>query len=454
MKALKKKAGSSVSYFQSKLSSRRGIIFVAAFAVIGGYLLFRSFAAAPEIYLKPAANSVTPGSNFTVELRVNPGRSIDGVESTITYDQAKLQYVSIDSSTSAFPIPLVETGGSGTVQITRGIFAPSVVNSDSLVAKVTFKALASASGSSTLQLAGNATFQGNYINPAKINATVNITGSSTLTATYTLEPSTSTPVAGTAFNLKVYIDTNANMAGGEVKVNLPTGVTYGGTLDTTGSPFNPVQTVTGTTSQLVYIVFATQSRTLTGKQLVATIPVTSATIGAKTITISGQRLVDINDVELSGVGGPSLNITVNNPLNKPIISIPGKPAIGASEQVTNLNLEYTITNFDATATYAVTIGGVPANFTSGKFKIPTSLVNGDHQLKVLVTKGSSTNEATHTILLRNPNVNRNGCIELRDLLAVNKVYGTSTKEYDLNFDNTVSLLDLLTITSKWGTECL
>jgi hypothetical protein len=46
------------------------------------------------------------------------------------------------------------------------------------------------------------------------------------------------------------------------------------------------------------------------------------------------------------------------------------------------------------------------------------------------------------------------CVEFYDLLLVNKGYGAASTELDLNFDNTVSLIDLLTVTGNWGGACI
>ena len=148
--------------------------FVLVFAAVGIYALTLSRAApkakpgggttsgSAQLYLADVPADVTAGSTVTVAVRLNPPSNVDGVESTITYNPSQLQFVAINSTDSAFPAKLMETGGSGTVQITRGIFAPNTISTDSLVSTVSFKTL-KGTKSSQLQIQGKATAQGSYL---------------------------------------------------------------------------------------------------------------------------------------------------------------------------------------------------------------------------------------------------------------------------------------------------
>lgn len=151
-----------------------GASFALAFVGIGAWTLITTFAAPYEIYISPGSGDVSKGQEFDVSLRIDPGTSVDGVTATISYDTSILEFVAIDTSNSAFPVSLEQIGGAGAVVITRGIFAPSVVSSDSLVANVTFRALAASSGPSVIGLSGNASYAGSYTNPQPISATVTV----------------------------------------------------------------------------------------------------------------------------------------------------------------------------------------------------------------------------------------------------------------------------------------
>lgn len=148
---------------------------VAAVVVLaaGGYLLSRNFTASAELSLKPESSSVSVGDSLNVEVRVDPKSAIDGVQATIIYDPDMLTFVSINSDASAFPVELKNTGTDGTIQITRGAFAPTTISDDSLVAEVTFKANQAVSRTN-LELSGQFTSEGTYLNPSTSNGTVTI----------------------------------------------------------------------------------------------------------------------------------------------------------------------------------------------------------------------------------------------------------------------------------------
>ena len=143
----------------------------------------RSLAATNQIYLSPNPNTVQAGDNFTVSLRINPGgTAINGAQATISYNPSNLQYISIDTASSAFPTALVSpSGGNGNVVIVQGILGGSIT-SDSLIANITFKALVG-SGSATLGYNTGATYSpnatsatdGSYTNPTPLDTTVNFT---------------------------------------------------------------------------------------------------------------------------------------------------------------------------------------------------------------------------------------------------------------------------------------
>lgn len=125
-------------------------------------------------FLSPETMTVDSGQNLTTEIRLDPGTMVNGAEVELSYDPDKLQFVSIDSSESAFELELgPQTGGDGTVTIVRGTLQGEI-SSEVLVAKVTFKALAN-SGTGVINIAGNATDSGSYTNPETFGATITFT---------------------------------------------------------------------------------------------------------------------------------------------------------------------------------------------------------------------------------------------------------------------------------------
>lgn len=158
----------------SKQQWRRFALFTTLGLTAGVLGLPISAAAAPiQLYTTPASTTVKPDSTITIDIRTNPGRPIDAVEATIAYNPSFFKYVSTDTTGSAFPVGLPTTTTNTSVTITRGIFLPDVVQSDSSVARVTFKVL-NRTAITTLKLTGNATYQGQYINPTTASTTVRI----------------------------------------------------------------------------------------------------------------------------------------------------------------------------------------------------------------------------------------------------------------------------------------
>ena len=108
--------------------------------------LFTFFGAVPvysaegTLYLSPASKTVNVGSNFTIAIRIDSNEiNINAVQANLSYPTGKLDFVSIDTSTSAFNVPMQETGGGGSVKIARMVI-PNSIKGDKLVANVTFKA--------------------------------------------------------------------------------------------------------------------------------------------------------------------------------------------------------------------------------------------------------------------------------------------------------------------------
>ncbi len=436
-------------------------IFIVAFAALGVFLLTRSLAVGERIYINPSEVEVEPGDTLTVTLRLNGGSGVQAVETILSYDKDKLQFVSIDETSSGFPQGFISSGGDGTVNVTRGQLTGSVT-SDIEIAKVTFSVIASTSSTTALTLSGQTSnTNGDVLVPAFGNSTVTISAEQPVarSASFRIEPTVAAPVVGAQFGLKVYVSSTVPMQGGEVDITLPAGLAYQGTLDNAGSAFNPTTTVTGTGAQRVNLVFVTQSTSLINEQLVTTIPVVATTTGAKNITMSSPRVADLDEQDITPVTSPALSVNVNAAsLPAPTVSRSGGAQLSASNDITGLKQAFTITNFDSGATYTVKFerSGVSQNVTvSGNgFSIPATLGNNDYTLVISSSKSGASGNASFTIRLRSPNVNRQGCVELLDLLAVNGAYGAASTEFDLNFDGSVGLADLLTVTQSWDGACV
>lgn len=151
---------------------------IAIFLLISGlattFSLGYSQAANGEIYISPASSSVEIGNLITIELRINPGTSVNAIQATLDYNQADLQFVS--TQTYTFTACTTDSGGGGSVSLACGEPGGSV-STDTLIANITFKSLVG-SGSDPLTLTNvNAVdpTTGSYTNPAVGNASISYT---------------------------------------------------------------------------------------------------------------------------------------------------------------------------------------------------------------------------------------------------------------------------------------
>ncbi len=124
-------------------------ITVVVAVLLSGLSPTANAAATAQLYLSPASQSVTVGSNLVVSIVINTGgASVNSVQSVLTYPSATFSYVgtSPGSSFGVFPAPSVSAGS---IQFTAG--STSGVSGTQTVAVVTLKA--TATGSASLSLA-------------------------------------------------------------------------------------------------------------------------------------------------------------------------------------------------------------------------------------------------------------------------------------------------------------
>jgi hypothetical protein len=116
---------------------------ILAFGIIGGYVLIHSFAATtgppppPTIYLDLQNQTLPVNSNFTVTIREDSGTTaINAVQANLSYPANLIDFVSIDSSTSAFDVNAAASGGAGVIDLARG--KTGTLTGPQVVAVVTF----------------------------------------------------------------------------------------------------------------------------------------------------------------------------------------------------------------------------------------------------------------------------------------------------------------------------
>jgi chitodextrinase len=117
-------------------------VVIVAVGVVGTVILATKAAGVGVLSLSPATGAVSLGSTVVVTITENSSTTaVNAIEADLTYDQTKLQFVSIDTSTSPFNgLVARATGGGGTVFIADGTTTPTT--GSQVVAKVTFTAIA------------------------------------------------------------------------------------------------------------------------------------------------------------------------------------------------------------------------------------------------------------------------------------------------------------------------
>ena len=168
----KRKKSSFVNRLATAKTSSK--LFVVLFAVIAAYIVSQAFAATGQMYITPAITTIQQNETFTISVRINPETTVDGVDTTVSYDTSLLEFVSVDVSASPFSTELQSDIQPGSIQIVRGLLS-STINTDSLVANITFRALQPTSGSQ-VSLVGNATFAGEFTDPVSASTTITIIG--------------------------------------------------------------------------------------------------------------------------------------------------------------------------------------------------------------------------------------------------------------------------------------
>lgn len=140
---------------QSRVRFSNGhlVVFCLAFAVIGGIVLWRSFAAPPPptIYLNPAAQTFGPNTSFSIQIRENSGTTpVNAVQANLSYSTTLLTLVSIDTTGTAFGVEAQNTGANGSINLARGTCGGcAAVTGDQLVATLNFRTNAT-SGTATV----------------------------------------------------------------------------------------------------------------------------------------------------------------------------------------------------------------------------------------------------------------------------------------------------------------
>jgi chitodextrinase len=351
--------------------------------------------ASASMSLSPASGNVAAGSTFTVTVRENSGTSaVNTVQTAITYDPAKLQYVSMAEGNVFTNIAATDTVTAGRVRVARAVQAGSAgVSGDNPVVVLTFKAL-SASGATSLTIDKTQS----YVNLASTSA--NILGTvagSTFTiasapapasATLSLSPTSGSFANGSTVAVTVKAtSTAAPMTTVQSTINYPAAqLQYVSTTE--GGVFPTAQRTNTATSGVIDIIRSLPggSDGVTGANNVVTISFkVIGTTGAAALTFGNTSAI----YDDSGTGTNILSIVNSTAANYTVAS-PQPTCTGNPSQPTALtrtSTNYTTLGLSWTAStpasgctlagYHILRGGVSiGDVTTGTTFTDSGLVSG------------------------------------------------------------------------------
>jgi chitodextrinase len=175
-----------------RINALIAVVVILAVGVVGTVMLATKAAGVGVLSLAPATSNVSLGSNVVVTITENSSTTaVNAIEADLTYDQTKLQFVSIDTSTSPFNgLVARATGGGGTVFIADGTTTPTT--GSQVVARVTFTAIGT--GATSVNFAASSGIAESTTNSDILGTT----NGATYTIADTTAPSVPTALAKTA----------------------------------------------------------------------------------------------------------------------------------------------------------------------------------------------------------------------------------------------------------------
>lgn len=102
--------------------------------------------------------------------------------------------------------------------------------------------------------------------------------------------------------------------------------------------------------------------------------------------------------------------------------------------------------------FVITVNGQPVTLTNGSYTFGAqSNGNGNYVLRAVATDANgNTTESTVTIKLRHPDFNRDGRVNSTDFNGLLRTWGQSSTNYDLNDSGTVNSSDFNVLLRNWG----
>ncbi|MBX4197188.1 hypothetical protein KW801_01370 [Candidatus Saccharibacteria bacterium] len=478
---------------KSPLRLRDLALFGLIFAVIGGYILWRTFAVPPPptIYLTPASQTLGASTSFSVQVRENSGTtSVNAVQANLSYNTSLLTFVSISTTGTAFATTAQTTGGSGSINIALGTCGGcSAVTGDQLVATINFTTTATGGTASVPFTTGTAlvssttnqdilgslaaTAGGSYTTdtapptvsvtaPAN-NAVISAPGTTTITTT-------ASDAASSVTKVELYID-------GALKTTLTTSP-YTYAWSTTGVSLGS-HTVQAKAYDSFNNVGTTALTTITLAD--QTPPTTSITAPAGGATLSGTTTVSANATDnVGGTGISKVELYVDAVLNSTDTTSPYSFSWNTTT-ATNTSHNLTVKGYDSASPANITTSAaVSVVVDNSPPTAPTSLLMTANTLTSITL---AWNASTDNVGVANYKLSRNGTL-IATLTGSTLTYTdsslTSTTSYnyslvatdaannssaaatltaatvtakpgDLNGDNAVNITDLSILLSNWNT---
>ncbi len=438
-------------HLKSLTSRKRSAgILVVAFALIGISLLVFTKAAVgtAALTLSPTSGSYNINSNFTVDIYVNSSATdpVASVEVQLSYDAAKLQYVSIEPTGGAFPDCFGKTGGGGTASMSCLKAGAPFPTGSQKVGTVTFKALAG-NGTTSVSFAANShVWKADGI-PTELWNGVTTGGTYTLVTPDTTPPTVSivSPVSGATVGATTTINANATDSGGGTvtKVEFYVNGALKGT--DTSSPYSYSWDTT-TIGDGTYPLTAKAYDNAATPNVGTSLPVSAVVFNSKpdlvvsSISVTPSTLKVGDSVTLSAVitnngNAPTTAGVINTTtftVDSTVVSSPTDSsalAVGASRTIT------------ATVPWTATLGSHTVAVTTDKNN--------------LITESNEANNASSkSILVYKPgDANNDGSIGSADLAIIAFNWGKTSMTFDkgdFSGNGTIGSEDLAIIAFNWG----
>lgn len=470
------------------------MLFIIVFAAVGGYIIWKSFAAAPPpptIYLTPASQTLGPSTSFSVQIRENSGTTtVNAIQANLSYNTSLLTLTSINLTGTAFGITAQNTGANGVINLGLGVSAGSpAVSGDQLVATLNFTTTATGGTSNVAFTTGSALVSSTT--NTNLLASLAATGGGTFT-TDTAPPTVSVTAPATSTTISAPGTTNITATATDAASSVTKVEIYiDGALKTTltTSPYTYSWSTTGvslgvhTIQAKGYDSFNNVGTSTTNSITLAdqTAPTTSITAPTSGSTVAGTATVNSTATDNTGGTGISkVELYVDGVLN-------------ATDTATPYNFSWnttTATNASHSLTVKAYDGATPANVTtSGAVSVtvdnsaPTAPTNLHMVSNTLTSINLAWNASTDNVAVTNYKLSRNGTLIATlpvGTLTYNDTGLTNTTSYsyslvatdaagntsaaaaltaatvtakpgDLNGDNLVDVTDLSILLSNFNT---